>query len=73
MCSANISMHYEFLMQCPYNVHKLDGYMCDSGQVICLSVFSSVCVSVTIHVSLHNIQQCILFPVEHMQTYLLSN
>lgn len=22
-----------FLLQCPHNVHKLDGYMCDAGQV----------------------------------------
>lgn len=21
------------LLQCPHNVHKLDGYMCDAGQV----------------------------------------
>lgn len=25
------------LLQCPHNVHKLDGYMCDSSQVGCVS------------------------------------
>lgn len=30
-----------FLLQCPHNVHKLDGYMCDSSQVRLSLVFSS--------------------------------
>lgn len=31
-----------FILQCPHNVHKLDGYMCDNSQVSACSLFSSL-------------------------------
>ena len=37
------------LFQCPHNVHKLDGYMCDAGQVksLLLFCFFSICFFLT--------------------------